>query len=119
MIYANAGGKTPKAFAYKIYSHFTQQIIKSLTEVVPGLLVIQIPIQALCPNKRAGVTWKVASMVENFSIVTRKLESNFQKKRDFNPFCMAHTYLPILYDNVKLGNLKLPVKLPPASTHSW
>ena len=32
---------------------------------------------------------------------------------------MAHTYLPILYDNVKLGNLKLPVKLPPASTHSW
>jgi hypothetical protein len=40
-------------------------------------------------------------------------------RKDFNQLCMAHTYLPILYDNVKLGNLKLPVKLPPASTHSW
>ena len=52
-----------------------------MTEVVPGLLVIQIPIQALCPNKRAGVTWKVASMVENVSIVTIKIESNLKKKR--------------------------------------
>ena len=92
------------------------------------------------------VWWKIshfASMVENFAFVSRKIESmmdffpnkvcllirDFSKslrsllewlyRKYFNPFCMAHTYLPILYDNVKLGNLKLPVKLPPASTHSW